>query len=56
MNKGVIMFFAMGFEVAGNYLPSLWGQDIFSVWSILAGMVLGLFGIWVGVVISKRFF
>jgi hypothetical protein len=55
MNKTIILFFAIIFELAGNFVPTLFGDvDIFSVWSILGGLVGGLFGVWVGVVVSKR--
>jgi len=61
MNKGVILFFAMVFELAGNFAPMLFGiNDLLStsgiLWSILGGLVGGLFGVWVGVIVSKRFF
>lgn len=56
MNKGVILFCAMVFELGGNFLPMLWGDnDFFSVSSILFGLIGGLFGIWVGVKLSQRF-
>jgi len=57
MNKHIIMFFAISFELVGNYVPTLFGNnDWFSIWSILGGVVGGIFGIWLGVVVSKRFF
>ena len=57
MNKSVILFFALAFGFVGNFAPMLFGDnDIFSGWSILGGFVGGIFGIWVGVVVSKRFF
>ncbi|HUC96505.1 MAG TPA: hypothetical protein VMR16_02460 [Candidatus Saccharimonadales bacterium] len=56
MNKGVILLFAAVFELVGSFVPMLFGNsDIFSGWGILGGLVGGLFGIWVGVVVSKRF-
>ncbi len=55
MNKNVILFFAVVFELAGNLTPMLFGNnDLFSVWGILGGVVGGLFGVWVGVMVSKR--
>jgi len=55
MNKHVILFFALIFELAGNFVPMLFGDnDLFSVWSIIGGIVGGLFGVWVGVMVSKR--
>jgi len=56
MNKTVILFFAIAFELAGSFLPMLFGNnDLFSLWSILGGLVGGLFGVWVGFKISKRY-
>ena len=55
MNKTVILFCAAIFELAGNFVPMLFGNnDFFSIWGILGGVIGGLFGIWVGVQISKR--
>ena len=57
MNKGVIIFFALVFELAGNFALMLFGNnDLLSLWSIFGGLVGGLFGVWVGVVVSKRYF
>jgi hypothetical protein len=56
MNKSIILLFAAAFEIAGSCAPMLFGNDdIFSAWGILGGLVGGLFGIWVGVVVSKRY-
>ena len=55
MNKTIILTAATIFGIAGSYIPFLFGDtDLFSGWSILMGMVGGLFGIWVGVWASKR--
>ncbi|MBC7943082.1 hypothetical protein H7X68_01105 [Candidatus Saccharibacteria bacterium] len=55
MNKKVILLFASVFGILGGYAPFLFGEkDIFSVWSILMGLVGGLFGIWLGVVVAQR--
>ena len=49
------MFSAVGFSTAGSFLPMLFGNnDLFSLWSIGGGVVFGLFGVWVGIQISKR--
>jgi len=56
MNKTVIMFFTIVFSLLGSYLPILFGDNIFSGWSILGGFVGGIFGIWIGIIVSKRFF
>jgi hypothetical protein len=55
MNKNIILFFAVVFELAGNLAPMLFGNnDFFSIWGILGGVIGGLFGVWVGVQVSKR--
>jgi len=55
MNKTVILFCATIFGLAGNFIPMLFGDnDFFSIWGILGSVIGGLFGIWVGVKISKR--
>jgi len=55
MNKHVILFFTVIFELAGNFVPMLFGNnDLFSIWSIIGGVIGGLFGVWVGVIVSKR--
>ena len=55
MNKKVIMLFATVFGIVGAYVPSLFGDtDLLSGWSFLGGLIGGLFGIWLGVVASKR--
>jgi len=37
----------------GGYIPSFWGADAFSLWSIVLGMVGGLAGIWAGYRLSR---
>jgi membrane associated rhomboid family serine protease len=55
MNKKLILFFAIIFGLGGNFLPMLFGDtDPFSLWAVLGGLVGGLFGVWVGVIVSKR--
>lgn len=55
MNKYVIMFCLVIFELVGGYLPVLiFKVDMFSGWGILGGAIGGFFGIWVGVKISQR--
>ncbi len=55
MNKKVLLFFAAVFGTLGAYLPTLFGDaELLDGWSILGGLVGGLFGIWLGVVVSKR--
>jgi hypothetical protein len=55
MNKRIILIFATVFGLVGSYVPVLFGDtDFFSAWSILGSLVGGIFGIWLGVVVSKR--
>jgi hypothetical protein len=55
MNKKVLLLFATVFGVVGGYVPVLFGDnDFLSGWSILGGLVGGLLGIWLGVIVSKR--
>jgi hypothetical protein len=55
MNKRTILLFASVFGFAGAYVPVLFGDnDMLSGWSILGGLIGGLFGIWLGVAVSKR--
>ena len=42
--------------IAGGYIPVLFGDtELLDGWSILGGFVGGMVGIWLGVVISKRY-
>ncbi len=53
--KTVLTLFATVFGIAGGYVPFLFGdKDFLDIWSILAGTVGGLFGIWLGVWVYKR--
>ena len=55
MNKRTILLFASVFGFIGAYVPVLFGDnDMLSGWSILGGLVGGLFGIWLGAAASKR--
>lgn len=55
MNKKVILLFATVFSIAGGYVPVLFGDsDLLDGWSILGGLVGGVFGIWLGAIVSKR--
>lgn len=56
MNKKVLLLMATLGGIVGGYLPVLFGDsDPFSGWSILGGVVGGIVGIWLGVVLSKRY-
>lgn len=55
MNKTVLIVFATIFSIAGGYIPFLWGDtNLLGGWSIFTGTIGGIFGIWVGVLISRR--
>lgn len=56
MNKTIIMFFTVVFGIAGNYFPFLLGEsELFSGWSVVGGVIGGLFGVWIGVTVAKKF-
>lgn len=55
MNKRVIMLFATIFGFVGAYIPSLFGDtSLLDGWQLLTSFIGGLFGIWLGIYISKR--
>jgi uncharacterized membrane protein YfcA len=55
MNKKAILLFATVFSIAGGYVPVLFGDsDLLDGWSILGGLVGGIFGIWLGAIVAKR--
>lgn len=55
MNKTVLLTSATIFSIVGGYVPFLFGDtDLLGGWSIFMGTVGGLFGIWLGVWVSKR--
>jgi len=35
-------------SILGSYVPSLWGEGLFSLSSIFFGVLGGILGIWVG--------
>lgn len=56
MNKRLLTLCAGIFGLAGASVPLLWGDsDPLSGAGIILGVIGGLFGIWVGVKLSKRF-
>jgi hypothetical protein len=53
--KLLISFCVFVFGLAFAYIPYLWGdKDFFSGWSILFSAIGGFFGIFIGVVIWRR--
>jgi len=53
--KLLISFCAGVFGIAFAYIPYLWGDtNAFGGWSILFSVIGGFFGIYVGVLISRR--
>jgi uncharacterized membrane protein YfcA len=55
MNKKAILLFATVFSIAGGYVPVLFGDsDLLDGWSILGGLIGGIFGIWLGAIVAKR--
>lgn len=56
MNKKLISFMAVLGGGVGSYVPVLFGDgDMLDGWSILGGLIGGFVGIWLGVVLSKRY-
>lgn len=55
MNKKTILLFAGVFGGIGAYIPILLGiDDGLGDWSVLGGLVGGLFGIWLATWVAKR--
>lgn len=49
MSKKTLVIIGMSLgSLAGGYLPSLWGEDIFSMWSLLLSAAGAMLGIWLG--------
>lgn len=54
--KIIIYVFVFIFSTIGAFIPVIMGIDNgIGGWSILGGLVGGLFGIWVGVKVAKRY-
>jgi len=55
MTRKVLIFFSLLFGALGAYISTLFGDtELLDGWSIIGGLVGGLFGIWLGVVVLKR--
>ncbi len=55
MNKKLVYLFSIVFGALGAYVPALFGDaSLLDGWSILGGLAGGLFGVWLGVVVAKR--
>lgn len=53
--KQMIFLSIFVFSTLGAYVPFLFGETNFlSGWSILGGLIGGIFGIWAGVAAAKR--
>lgn len=56
MNKRLLTFMGIIGGAVGGYVPVLFGDgELLDGWSILGGTIGGIVGIWLGVVISKRY-
>ncbi len=55
-SKRTVMIGAVGGMTAGGAAPMLFGDyNSFDGWSVLGGLIGGLVGIWLAVVLSRRF-
>lgn len=55
MNKKVIYFFTLVGLTVGSFVPTLWGGSLLGGMSVLFSTIGGFVGVWLGVVVSKRF-
>ncbi|MFZ2544909.1 MAG: hypothetical protein WAW80_02955 [Candidatus Saccharimonadales bacterium] len=56
MNRKVLLLMATVGGIVGGYVPVLFGDnELLDGWSILFGTIGGIVGIWLGVVLSRRF-
>lgn len=53
--KGLILLFVTIFSTIGSYIPVLFGESMLGGWSILGGLIGGLFGIWLAVRVAKQY-
>jgi predicted MFS family arabinose efflux permease len=51
--KALITIGMVAGSAIGGYVPSLWGADPFSLWSVVLAMVGGFAGIWAGYKLSR---
>jgi uncharacterized membrane protein YeaQ/YmgE (transglycosylase-associated protein family) len=54
MTKLLIGVGSFGGTIVGSYIPSLWGEDSFSVMGILFSIIGGVVGILLGYQLAKR--
>ncbi|MFA6553174.1 MAG: hypothetical protein WCT27_02000 [Patescibacteria group bacterium] len=52
--KFVIYLFLFIGSAIGGWIPTLWDQSVFSVASILGGMIGAFMGIWIGYKINQN--
>jgi hypothetical protein len=52
MGRGVIGMCAVFGSIVGGYVPTLWGASSLGMQSLLAGLLGGIAGIWLGVRVS----
>ncbi len=54
MTKLLIGVGSFGGTIVGSYIPSLWGEDSFSVMGIVFSIIGGVVGILLGYQLAKR--
>ena len=52
-SKKVILVGMTVGSVLGSFIPTLWGEGEFSMWSIILSAVGGILGIWIGYKLSR---
>ena len=52
-SKSIIMVFMVVGSTVGSLIPSMWGDNMFSFWSVILTAVGGIFGIWLGYKLSN---
>lgn len=51
--KTIVWISVFIFSFIGGYIPTFFGNSLFSMWSILANGIGGIFGIWIGLKLGK---
>ncbi len=55
MEKKLVWIGMFSGSLIGGWIPSIWGDDFFSIPGILLSVIGGLAGIWLGYKLSRMF-